>query len=364
MFFDLLSKLQTMLSPRQDPEPSAPAYEFCPRCEANLTLQKGYSNTLPYWVCLGCGEMLINPELESESGILWQCDNCEAVLNVQKGFSEGCGEWQCTECGYPNKISSRELYRTVDEYEADLRNPFKGLSNKDLLEVSAYQTEEQINGREDIAVVRDPDTGRRYIRKFLTTYEKSIYEHIMAHPIPNMPRIEALYESANCLIVIESYIAGETVEELLANGPLPEKQGLFIAREVCRILENLHGQPVSIVHRDIKPANIIITPENAVFLLDMNVAKWYDPDETDDTRYLGTQYYAAPAQVGYGLSASSVKADIYACGMLLNVMLTGAFPKEKKAEGQAWSIIERCIRLNADERFTAEELRKELEQLQ
>ena len=31
--------------------------EFCPRCDANLTLQKGYDNNLPYWVCKGCGEM-------------------------------------------------------------------------------------------------------------------------------------------------------------------------------------------------------------------------------------------------------------------------------------------------------------------
>ena len=58
-----LDRFQNIHSPVWDPEPSAPAYEFCPRCEANLTFQNGYSNTLPYWVCLGCGEMLINPEI-------------------------------------------------------------------------------------------------------------------------------------------------------------------------------------------------------------------------------------------------------------------------------------------------------------
>lgn len=44
--------------------------EFCPRCDANLTLQKGYCNDLPYWNCLGCGEMLINPQVETDSGYL------------------------------------------------------------------------------------------------------------------------------------------------------------------------------------------------------------------------------------------------------------------------------------------------------
>ena len=88
----------------------------------------------------------------------------------------------------------------------------------------------------------------------------------------------------------------------------------------------------------------------------MNVAKWYDPEKTDDTRYMGTQYYAAPEQVGYGLTASSAKADIYALGMLLNVMVTGCFPKEKRATGELWNIIERCISLNAEDRYTAKEL--------
>ncbi|MBQ1894182.1 MAG: hypothetical protein II167_00640, partial [Clostridiales bacterium] len=48
---------------------SANEHEFCPRCDANLTLQKGYINTLPYWVCKGCGEMLINPEVQADSDI-------------------------------------------------------------------------------------------------------------------------------------------------------------------------------------------------------------------------------------------------------------------------------------------------------
>ena len=56
-------------------------YEYCPRCDANLTLQKGYSNTLPYWVCKGCGEMLINPEVEGD--IAWICDGCGEMLNIQ-----------------------------------------------------------------------------------------------------------------------------------------------------------------------------------------------------------------------------------------------------------------------------------------
>ena len=42
--------------------------------------------------------------------------------------------------------------------------------------------------------------------------------------------------------------------------------------------------------------------------------------------------------------------------MLLNAMLTGCLPKEKRAEGKVWDIIERCISLEADKRYTAVEL--------
>ena len=100
-----------------------------------------------------------------------------------------------------------------------------------------------------------------------------------------------------------------------------------------------------------------------MILLDVNAAKWYDPDKTDDTRYLGTRFYAAPEQAGYGLSASSVKADIYAVGMLLNVMITGDFPKAKRARGEIWEVIRRCIRLDPEERYTAEELILELDRI-
>ncbi len=338
-------------------------FEYCPRCDANLTLQKGYDPSLPYWVCLGCGELLINPELDAGSGILWRCDRCEAVLNAQQGFNEECGEWICTECGHANRIDPGELFLSEDEYRAEMNNPYRGLSNEELMELSSYEFEESVGGRGDIILVRHRENGERFIEKFLTTYDKSIYEYLKDHPIAHMPRVTALYESDVCLVVLESYIEGRTLEEILGDGPLPETQSVNIAKAVCRILCELQGQEVPIIHRDIKPSNIILAPDSEVYLLDMNVAKWYAPDRIDDTVYMGTQYYAAPEQVGYGFSASSDKTDIYAVGMLLNVMLTGTFPKERKAEGKIWSVIERCISLDAKDRYSAKELLEELEKI-
>ena len=340
-------------------------HEYCPNCDADLTMQKGYSSDLPYWICRGCGEMLINPDIQCESDIVWRCDGCGAMLNIQSGFHDDCGEWTCSECGYINKISMEELYLSEDELQADLKNPYRGLSDQAVLNLSLYREERLLGSKDDvsrISLVRHGGTGQLYVRKILSVYNKEVYEYLKDHPIEYMPRIIEMYESSSNLILIEEYIPGYTLEEYMKDGPIGQDVAVEIVLCICRILNKLHNLPRQIIHRDVKPANIILSDDYKVYLLDMNVAKWYDPNQSDDTSYMGTPYYAAPEQIGYGLSASSAKTDIYAVGMLLNKLITGHFPKEKRAPGAIWAIIERCISLEAEKRYTAAELIEALEE--
>ncbi|MCR4656320.1 MAG: protein kinase [Lachnospiraceae bacterium] len=357
----IVDRICNLIRPKQHVEEESVSYEYCPRCQANLTLQKGYSNDLPYWICKGCGEMLINPEIDTE--VSWICDGCGEMLNIQPGFSDDCDHWTCTGCGYKNKIDPSELYLSEDEYQEAKNNPYNGLSDVQMLELSVYQEMDHIVGRDDVIIVMDPDTKKRYIKKLLRIYDKSIYEYLKENPVRHMPRIVALYESSNSLIVLEECIDGRTLAEMIEEKTLSELEAVRIAKMICLILNDLHNLPTPIIHRDIKPSNIILTPSGEVFLLDVNVAKWYDPKKTDDTRHLGTENYAAPEQVGYGLSASSAKSDIYAVGILLNVMLTGKFPKEERAADPIWDIIEQCIKLNAEDRYTAIGLYEALDRL-
>ncbi len=342
-------------------EPDREMHEFCPRCDANLRLQKGYRNDLPYWTCRGCGAMLINPAVENDD--VWICDECGTTLNIQEGFSENKGEWNCKKCGHVNKIDESVLYESEEEYEAEKRSPYKGLSDEDVLSLSMYKDIEHVGDHPDIILVRQRETGELFIKKLLTTYNRSVYDYLRQNPVDHMPLIYEIYESENCLIVIEEYIEGKNLEDVLDGGAIPKERAISVAIDICRILKDIHGLPTPIIHRDIKPSNIMVTPEHEIYLLDMNVAKWFDPDKTDDTMYMGTRIYAAPEQVGYGLSASSAKSDIYAVGVLLNVMVTQKFPKEERAEGKLWDIIELCISLNADDRYTASELMEELNEL-
>ncbi len=336
-------------------------YEYCPRCDANLTFQKGYRNDLPVWICRGCGETLINPEMETDTDIIWYCDGCGAMLNLQSAFDEKAGTWKCSECGFLNKIEDSEVYLSEDEYQSALNNPYWGISDADILELSLYTEEEPVAERDDIFLVRNVESGERYVKKILRKYDRSVYDCLKEQPVRNIPKIEALYEGENSLIVIEEYIEGKTVERILEDALFTEASAIAVVKKLCTILDDLHHIHSGIVHRDIKPSNIMITADDSVYLLDLNIAKWYDEERTDDTEHLGTRDYAAPEQAGFGMQASSEKTDVYALGILLNVMITGKFPKEEKIKGKLWDTIERCISLDPANRYSVKELREALD---
>ena len=359
MMFPKLFRKETTTS-EQNGMTSATEYEFCPRCDANLTLQKGYSNELPNWICKGCGEMLINPAIDSD--IIWICDKCGATLNIQEGFNDECGNWKCTQCGFENAINDDEVYASDDEYQAEMNNPYRGLSDEEILEIMEYEEIDNIAGRDDITLVRDRDS-KLYVRKILKTFDIDVINYLYENPVSNMPRIKAVYKAENYLILIEEYIEGTNLEDVISVGPLGQEKAIEVALSVSKILKQLHELTRPVIHRDIKPSNIIISSTGEMYLLDVNVAKWYKEGEQEDTTLLGTKDYAAPEQYGFGFSASSAKTDIYALGILLNVMITGKLPKEEKAAGDIWPVIEHCISIEQADRYNDDELISALESL-
>lgn len=359
MMFPKLFRKETTTSEQNDMT-SAAEYEFCPRCDANLTLQKGYSNDLPNWICKGCGEMLINPAIDSD--IIWICDKCGVTLNIQEGFNDECGSWKCTQCGFENAINDDEVYASDDEYQAEMNNPYRGLSDEEILEIMEYEEIDNIAGRDDITLERGRDSIL-YVRKILKTFDIDVISYLYENPVSNMPRIKAVYKAENFLILIEEYIEGTNLEDAISVGPLGQEKAIEVALSVSKILKQLHELARPVIHRDIKPSNIIISNSGEVYLLDVNVAKWYKEGEQEDTTLLGTKDYAAPEQYGFGFSASSAKTDIYALGILLNVMITGKLPKEEKAVGDVWSVIEHCISIEQADRYNDDELIVALESL-
>ena len=68
-------------------ENDVPMVEYCPSCQAILNMQKGFDPDQPYWICTGCGKMLLAPDFPWD--VVWQCDKCGALFAGGFAYSEG-----------------------------------------------------------------------------------------------------------------------------------------------------------------------------------------------------------------------------------------------------------------------------------
>ena len=189
------------------------------------------------------------------------------------------------------------------------------------LRMSYYRTISVIHSEHNVYLVRHITNGKIFVRKDMHVYNRSIYESLADTPVPGIPRIYDLYEENGMLTVIEEYIPGDTLDELLAqNKKFCIDDVIRIGLRLCEILSTLHSFNPPIIHRDIKPSNIILATDWRISLLDLNASKYMNPNASEDTRLLGTKGFAAPEQYGFG--SSDMRTDIYALGMLLSTLCT------------------------------------------
>lgn len=196
-----------------------------------------------------------------------------------------------------------------------------------------------------IRLLRHRESGERFIcREFAGSPE--IYRKLLTVDCPYLPRIwEAAGENGRVL-VLEEYLAGNRLDRLIEEQPLPEKDTRKIALDVCRALYVLHER--GIVHRDVKPENIMLCGSHAV-LLDLDASRTEKAEQSRDTAALGTAGYAAPEQ--FGISQTDGRADIYALGVTMNLMLTGTHPSVRLADGRMGRIISRCTMTQPAKRY-------------
>ena len=213
-----------------------------------------------------------------------------------------------------------------------------------------YEELEPLCAKGHVVLVRDREDGRLYVKKRLRSHAPAIYHQLLENPVPGMPILYGVYPEGAELIVIEEYLPGRTLAEILSEeGPFSEYDTLCIGMALCGILKELHSRKPAIIHRDIKPSNVMRLPDGTIALLDLSAAKLEDPRENRDTVLIGTSGFAAPEQ--YGFSASTVQTDIYSLGVLLNTLCTGALPWERLAGGRLRRVIRRCLKLEPKDRY-------------
>jgi len=181
---------------------------------------------------------------------------------------------------------------------------------------------------------------------------RSFPRHLDAYDIlcqvrcKNLPEIYDAIDMDDGQIVLEEYIDGITVAEVMQTGKYRYWGAKKILGEVCNALSVLHSR--SIIHRDIKPENIIVEKTGRVVLIDFNASR-KESKAGKDTVIMGTVGYASPEQLG--LSQTDARTDIYAAGVLLNVMITGKHPTETFAKGRVGRIVRKCTAISPDDRY-------------
>ena len=174
------------------------------------------------------------------------------------------------------------------------------------------------------ALARDPSRLARFEREARTA---SALNH------PNIITIHDIGEHEGTTYIAMELVAGRTLREVIAEGPIPIAAAVGWAGQIADGLARAHA--ADIVHRDIKPANVMVTGDGLVKILDFGLAKPLATEqgrdiagstvtETQEGLIVGTPHYMSPEQcAGDPLDHRS---DQFALGTLLYEMVGGKVP--------------------------------------
>ncbi|MER6732725.1 serine/threonine-protein kinase [Streptomyces puniciscabiei] len=217
----------------------------------------------------------------------------------------------------------------------------------------------------------DPDIVMRFLR------ERSV---LLRLTHPNIVRVRDLVVEGDLLALVMDLVDGPDLHRYLReSGPLTPVAAALMTAQIADALAASHADGV--VHRDLKPANVLLAQQDGQMhpmLTDFGIARLADsPGLTRTQEFVGTPAYVAPESAEGRPQTSAV--DIYGAGILLYELVTGRPPfsgstalevlhqhlsaeprRPSTVPDPLWTVIERCLRKNPDDRPSAENLARGL----
>ncbi|MFD5870383.1 serine/threonine-protein kinase [Streptomyces sp. NPDC060322] len=223
--------------------------------------------------------------------------------------------------------------------------------------------------KEELA--NDADVVMRFLR------ERSV---LLRLTHANIVRTRDLVVEGDLLALVMDLIDGPDLHRYLReNGPLTPVAASLLTAQIADALAASHADGV--VHRDLKPANVLLDERNGEMrpmLTDFGIARLADsPGLTRTHEFVGTPAYVAPESAEGRPQTSAV--DVYGAGILLYELVTGRPPfaggtalevlhrhlseeprRPSTVPEPLWTVIERCLRKDPDQRPSAVNLARAL----
>ncbi|RYZ68412.1 MAG: serine/threonine protein kinase [Proteobacteria bacterium] len=141
--------------------------------------------------------------------------------------------------------------------------------------------------------------------------------------------------------LVMELLEGESLQAVLARGPLPAERARRIALDLAFALRAAHA--AALVHRDLKPGNVMVETTlrgEQAKVLDFGIVKALSSDAPSSIESVlaGTPLYMSPEQ--WRAEGITAQSDVWSFGVVLFEMLTGRLPFEAKSP---WEL---CVLVN------------------
>jgi WD40 repeat protein/tRNA A-37 threonylcarbamoyl transferase component Bud32 len=196
----------------------------------------------------------------------------------------------------------------------------------------AEQTE-PVQRRVALKIIRaDLDTHRLLARFEQERQALALMDH------PNIAKVfDAGVDQAQRPYFVMELVKGLPLTKYCDDARLSPRQRLELFIPVCQAVQHAHQK--GIIHRDLKPSNILVglyDGRPVPKVIDFGVAKATGPRLTEQSVYtevgslIGTLEYMSPEQAERNNLDIDTRSDIYALGVVLYELLTGAVPFSRK----------------------------------
>ncbi|MEO0818051.1 MAG: serine/threonine-protein kinase [Pseudomonadota bacterium] len=154
------------------------------------------------------------------------------------------------------------------------------------------------------------------------------------------------------------FVDGRPIDKHAGEEGLDRQAKLSLFERLCSAVSHAHAR--LILHRDIKPENVLVDGGGQVRLIDFGIASELGEDDQQGPAL--TISSAAPEQLKG--EHVSVQTDIFALGVLLHRLLTGAFP-QREADGSmvpdaalvknrdTLAVLDRCLSASPEDRYAS-----------